>query len=259
MSPVVSIELEWNYTPLNYLEEPINLVYDGVSLDIQNGKGLAKITPEQFKQNPNIKENLHHFVESRFHAAQIFNHKDFRLSSPSRTDLRENSKKHHYLQVNSLTHAMSVSSVDFVVKDKNGNIKSDSKRDRLERQNSYADILEKYRKTDPTLLQLFSSYQMSVKDPDNEFVHLYEVRDALVTRFSSKKIASRELNITSTQWDEIGKLANTLPLKQGRHRGKMSGLLRNANASELEQCRKSAVNLIEKYLDYLEIVNAINK
>jgi hypothetical protein len=252
MSPVVSIELEWNYTPLNYLEEPINLVYDGVSLDIQNGKVLAKITPEQFEQNSTIKEDLHHLVKSRFHAVQIFNHKDFELSSPSRTDLREDGKKHHYLQVNSVTFAMTSSSVDLVVKDKNGNIKSDTKRDRLERQNSYADILEKYRKTDPTLLQLFSSYQMSVKDPDNEFVHLYEVRDALVTRFSSKKIALRELNITLNQWDEIGKLANTLPLKQGRHRGRMPGLLRNANSFELEQGRKSAVNLIEKYLEYLE-------
>lgn len=252
MSPVVSIELEWNYTPLNYLEEPINLVFDGVSLDIKNGKGRAVITPEQFEKNSTIKEDLHNFIESRFQAVQIFNHKDFELSSPSRTDLREDGKKHHYLQVNSVTFGMTCSSVDFVVKDKNGNIKSDTKRDRLERQNNYAEILEKHRNTDPTLLQLCSSYQMSVKDPDNEFVHLYEVRDALVTRFTSKKLALRELNITSTQWDEIGKLANTLPLKQGRHRGKAPGLLRNANPSELEQGRKSAVNLIEKYLEYLE-------
>lgn len=252
MNPVVSIELEWNYTPLNYLEEPLNLVYDGVSLNIQNGKGIAKITPEEFEQNSSLKEDLHHLVESRFNAVQIFNHKSFELSSPSRTDLREDGKKHHYLQVDSVTFAMTTNSVDFVVKDKHGNIKSDTKRDRLEKQNLYADIMEKHRKTDPTLVQLLSSYQMSVKDPDNEFVHLYEVRDALVIRFNSKKIALRELNITLKQWDEIGILANTLPLIQGRHRGKMTGLLRNADSSELEQGRKAAVNLIEKYLEYIE-------
>ncbi|OKY25658.1 hypothetical protein [Thalassotalea sp. PP2-459] len=220
MSPVESIELEWNYSPLNYLEETIQLEYDGISIEIKDGKVTAKITPETFEQSPSIQKKLQDIVESRFHAVQIFNHKNYELSKPSRTDLRQDGKKHHYLQLESLTCKISVGTMDFVVKDKHGNVKSDTKRERIDKQQWYAETMEKHRKTDTTLQQLISSYQMSVKDPDNEFVHLYEIRDALVTRFTSKKNALRELNITDDQWDEIGKLANALPIKQGRHRGK---------------------------------------
>lgn len=251
MSRVVSIELEWNYTPVNYLEEPVQLVYDGINIEIKDGKSIAKINPETFAQSSSIQDDLDHVVKSRLHAAQLFNHKNFILSKPSRTDLREDGKKNHYLQLNSIVSKTYVGSVDFVVKDKNGNIKSDTKRERLDKQRWYAEVMEKYRETDPTLVRLFSSYQMSVKDPENEFVHLYEVRDALVTRFTSKKNAIRELDITQAQWDEIGKLANTLPIKQGRHRGKAFEELRDANSSELEQGRKAVVYLIEKYLGYI--------
>jgi len=93
---------------------------------------------------------------------------------------------------------------------------------------------------------------MSVKNPDNEFVHLYEIRDSLSNKFGSKKNAIANLSITSKQWDEIGELANSLPIKQGRHRGKSAGSLRDAYLSELKRGRKSVANLIEKYLEYIE-------
>jgi len=252
MSPVVTVKLEWNYTPSDYLEEPINLVYDGITVDLKDGKGIARIAHEKFEQNSSMQEELQDLIESRFHAVQIFNHKIFELSKSSRTDLRADGGKHYYLQVESIVSTCTFGSVDFILKDKDGNIKSDTKRERLEKQSWYAEAMDKHRKTDSTLEQLFSSYQMSVKDPENEFVHLYEVRDALLARFSSKKRALRELNITKNQWDEIGVLANVLPLKQGRHRGKTMGLLRSANSSELEKGRKAVVKLMEKYIEYLE-------
>lgn len=254
MSPVVCIELEWNYTPVNHLEEPINLLHDGVNLNIQNGKGIAKITPEQFEQNLCLKNDLHLVIEDRLRAAQLFNHNNFELSSPSRTNLRENGTKHHYLQVKPATFTMTTGScsVDIVVKDKDGNIKSDTKKDRLEKQDYYANILGKHRKTDPTLVKMFDSYKMSVIDSDNEFVYLYEIRDALSARFNNSKTAKKKLCITKDQWNKIGELANDLPLKQGRHRGKMHGSLRNADSSELVQARKAAFNLIDKYIEYIE-------
>ncbi|SFK21005.1 hypothetical protein SAMN05216302_10022 [Nitrosomonas aestuarii] len=99
---------------------------------------------------------------------------------------------------------------------------------------------------------MLKSYQKSVKDADNELVHLYETRDSLSERFGSKKSAIQKLGITSAVWDEIGKLANYLPLKQGRHRGKALGALRNAEQTELDKARKSVTHLIEKYLAHLE-------
>lgn len=113
-------------------------------------------------------------------------------------------------------------------------------------------IIEKHFGVDATLDQMLKSYQKSVNDPDDELVHLYEIRDCLSKKFGSKKNAISNLRINEKEWDEIGKIANNLPLNQGRHRGKFVGNLRNAENAELEKARKSIVCLIEKYLDYLE-------
>ncbi|HKK61195.1 MAG TPA: hypothetical protein VJ951_01465, partial [Bacteroidales bacterium] len=111
---------------------------------------------------------------------------------------------------------------------------------------------DKHRSSDETLNHMLGSYHASVSDPDNEFVHLYEIRDSLANRFGSKKSAISQLDISTKKWDEIGRLSNYYPLKQGRHRGKSVGSLRDADTSELERARKSAVYLVERYLEYLD-------
>jgi len=83
-------------------------------------------------------------------------------------------------------------------------------------------------------------------------VHLYEISDALSTRFVSKTKAIAALGIIIGEWDEIGTVANTLPLKQSRHRGQAAGILRDAEPAELEMARKAVVHLVEKYLEFLE-------
>jgi hypothetical protein len=252
MSKVIAVQLEWKYTPETYLEEPISISFEGGDLDIKDGVAIAKIDPAVFHSNSSMWEDLTRQIESRLHAVQIMTHKDFDLSKPSRTDLREDGKKNHFLKIESCVMTMSIGTIDLIVKDKYGNVVSDTKRERLNKQNKFASLVDKHRNSDATLDQMLKSYQKSVKDPDDELVHLYEIRDSLSERFGSKKIAIKKLGITNDEWDEIGKLANTLPLKQGRHRGKAVGSLRDAERAELEKARKSVAYLIEKYLEYLE-------
>ncbi|PZV09955.1 MAG: hypothetical protein DCF32_00865 [Leptolyngbya sp.] len=252
MSKVVTVQLEWKYSPKTYLEEPISISFEGADLEIKDGVAIANIDPDLYHTDSSIREDLTRQIESRMHAVQIMTHKDFELSKPSRTDIREDGKKNHFLEIESCVITMSVGAVDLIVKDKNGNIVSDTKRDRLDKQEYFASLVDKHRNSDPTLDQMLNSYQKSVKDPDNELVYLYEIRDSLSEEFGSKTTAIKKLGITSNEWDEIGKLANTLPLKQGRHRGKAVGALRDAEMAELEKARKSVAYLIEKYLEYLE-------
>ena len=244
--------MEWKYSPETYLEKPILISFERGSLEIKNGVAIAKIDPDLYHADSSMREDLTRKIESRLHAVQIMTHKNFELSKPSRTDIREDGKKNYFLEVESGVMTISVGTVDFIVKDKNGNVVSDTKRERLDKQNNFAFLVDKHRKSDATLDQMLTSYQKSVKDPDNELVHLYEIRDSLSDRFGSKKSAIKELGITSNEWDEIGKLANSLPLKQGRHRGKAVGALRDAEQAELEKARKSVTYLIEKYIEYLE-------
>lgn len=252
MSRVVSVQLEWKYSPEAYLEEPISIEFDGGELEIKDGVAVAVIDPAVFHPEETIRDKLTKKIESRLHAVQIMTHKGYELSKPTRTDIQEDGKKHYFLEVESCVMTMSVGRVDLVVHDKDGNVVSDSKRERLDKQRRLSVLVDKHRERDATLDQMLKSYQQSVKDPKDELVHLYEIRDSLSKIFESKTDAIRSLGITKGEWDEIGKLANTLPLKQGRHRGKSVGALREAEPAELEQARKSVVHLIEKYLEFLE-------
>ena len=252
MPGVVAVQLQWKYEPANYLEEPIVRNFPGGTLRIEGGLALATLDLDSYEAEPELCEKLAEVVESQLRAAQIFSHMRYDLGKPSRTDLREDGTKHYYLEVEPMVMTMSVGAADLVVKDKDGNIVSCTKTERLDKQNRYASLIERFRRSDQTLDRMLLSYAESVRDPDNELIHLYEVRDALAANFGSKNKAVSQLGINHRTWDAIGELANHRPLRQGRHRGKAAGSLRDADASELESARKMVAQLIERYLDYLE-------
>ena len=55
-----------------------------------------------------------------------------------------------------------------------------------------------------TAASILKSYQTAVNDPDNELVHLYEIRDALSKRFGRKNVTCKALKINSTQSSQTG-------------------------------------------------------
>lgn len=252
MPEVVEVQFEWKYTPENYFEEPILIKEDGYEISICDGIAFAKIDPSFHSQNPEIKEYLTRFIESELQAIQIMSHRDFTLSKPSRNDLRSDGTKNIFLEVEPIKIKVSVGPVDLVVRDKDGNIVSDTKQERLDKQKWFSETVAKYRDLDGTLNQMLKSYHMAVKDPKNELVHLYEIRDSLSSRFGNKKNAMKHLCISNKEWDIMGNLANLQPLEEGRHRGKAAGSLRPAENHELEKARKSASNMVEKYLIFLD-------
>lgn len=252
MRELVEVQLEWKYTPESYLEEPIRIKDEGFELSISDGVAFAKMDPSFQSQNPEINEYLTRLIESRLQAVQIMSHRDFTLSKPSRTDLRKDGTKNIFLEVEPIVMKVSIGPLDLVVRDKDGNIVSDTKQERLDKQNWFSETVAKYRGVDGTLDQMLKSYQKAVKDPKNELVHLYEIRDALSARFGKKKNAMKHIGISNKEWDIIGDLANNQPLEEGRHRGKAAGILRPAENHELEMARKSAANLVEKYLVFLD-------
>ena len=115
-----------------------------------------------------------------------------------------------------------------------------------------ADLAEKYRDSDPTTASLLNSYKAAVNDPNNELVHLYEIRDTLSRKFGGKNAACQQINISATQFSRLGLLADKEPLRQGRHRGKNPGALRDATEAELTEARNIARQFVAAYLEYLE-------
>lgn len=252
MSKAVKVQLEWRYSPSSYLEKPIYISGNGFTLQISQGVATATIEMMVFENNNSIASDLTKIIEDRLLAVQVLTHAAFTLSKPSRTDLKEDGTRNIFLKIeDAVTVMCSVRTVDIIMKDKDGNIISDSKRDRLERQEWFAAAIGKFRSSVETLDQMLRSQQMAVADPQNELVHLYEIRDALATKFKGHREATKQLHISEKEWKIIGNLANLQPLKQGRHRGKSVGKLRDANSCELGLARETTRMLIEKYLLYL--------
>ncbi len=250
MSKVVEVHLEWKYTPPDYLEDPIIITEPGIHLEISQGVAIASIEPATFENNSLISDELTKMVENRLYAVQFTTHKKFSLSEPSRSDLREDGGKNVYLKGVDFI-SFTDFAADLVVIDKDGKVTS-TKQERLKEQGWLIEMMNKYRSTDKVLDQMLESYKKSVHDPDNEFVYLYEIRERLKTAFNNSEANTKqELNITQTQWSDLGNLANNTPVEQSRHRGKFNNL-RAAEFSELEKARKTAVDFIKKYLDYLD-------
>ncbi len=134
--------------------------------------------------------------------------------------------------------------VDLVQKDKDGNIIIDSRRDRIEKKRELAQLARLY-SSNIVAASLLASYQAAVNDPENELVHLYEIRDALSKLFKGEVPARKALGLGVSEWRRLGQLANDEPLKQGRHRGKSAGELRDATESEPAEARIIALLLLK--------------
>ena len=113
MNKVVEVQLEWKYEPEGFIEEPIQISRDGYELSISSGIALARIAPSFYDAHPKLKGHLTSLIESRLRAVQIMSHKEFTLSKPSRSDLRENGKRNVFLEVEPMLSKVSFGPVDF--------------------------------------------------------------------------------------------------------------------------------------------------
>lgn len=250
-----TVILEWDFSPLNYFEEHIEISRENYVMSIDTGKVTATIDYAIFNENPSLREELQESLNNRFLGVQVISHAPYELSNSKMIHIDADGHKHIFIELNSAVLVMTGGSVDLQVKDKDGNIISDSKRDRVERKKNLAELIAKHKPNDPQVAALLHSYHTAVTDPNNELVHLYEIRDALTKKFGNASNAQMRLAITKSQWSRLGALCCTLPLKQGRHRGSFTGLLRDASENELKETRNISLAMIEAYLQYLESQN----
>jgi len=146
---------------------------------------------------------------------------------------------------------MKTGHVDLIYTD-SGGITHDTKKERIAKTQRLGELAAKYAQADETAKAIMDSYNGAVDDPNNELVHLYEVWESLSERFGGEALARAALGITKRKRSRLGQLANDEPLKQGRHRGRHSGSLRDATKDELTEARQIAQEMITAYFDYLE-------
>jgi hypothetical protein len=241
---------EWTFSPPDYFEETIHIERDDYEMWIDMGEVKAEVKEEHYGEQ--MRDQLHESLNDRFLGVQLLTHQLYELSRPSMSKLHPDGGRDLFIQLESGVLVTDGATVDFIVKDKNGNVVSDTRRERIEKKKSLAEMIEKYKGTDPVVDSFTTSYHNAVMDPDNELVHLYEIRDALQDKFNGSKAARNNIGVSRSEWSRLGYLANEAPIKQGRHRGQQVGALRDATNDELNEARNIARNMILAYIDHLE-------
>jgi hypothetical protein len=250
------VVLEWTFSPPDYFEEAIRVEREGYTMVINNGKVEARIDSTAYDREHNMRDELHNILNDHFLGVQLLTHKRYELSESSMYRVHADGRREITLFVKSAEYISVVGSIDLVVKDKDGNVLSDSRRDRIEKKKELAALVEKYRKQDEFVDSMLAFYEASIHDPKNELVHLFDIWEALAKRFGDEKSVKTTLAISDSERRKLGTLANDAPLRQGRHRGKKVGELRDATETELEEARAIARKMIEAYLHYLDRLKA---
>lgn len=249
------IILEWSFTPKDYFEDVIEITRHDYNMTIDMGTVVAKIESEVYDSNPSIRQMLHSSLSDRFSGAQLLAHRPYDLFKSRITRLHPDGRKDITIELESTAFAFSGGFMDIMITDKDGNIISDTRRDRIEKKKSLAELVSIHRASDGLLRVMLKSYDEAVRNPNNELVYLYEIRDALSAKFGGESSARSALAVTATQWSRLGQLCNNEPLRQGRHRGKTGEILRDATEDELIESRRISRQMIEAYLQYLESQN----
>ena len=246
------VVLEWTFSPPDYFEEPIHIARDDYEMTIGKGTVEARISPGVFAKRPRMRDQLHNFLNDRFLGVMLLTYKPYALSQASMYRLHPDGRKDTTVFLESAAVTVTMGTPDIVVTDRNGNVISDSRQQRIAKKKKWAELVQTYRPRDPLVQVLLDSHKAAVKDPANELVHLYEICDALGKHFGDRRAAQTALAVSRSRWSRLGQLANGEPIKQGRHRGKNLGALRDATEDELKQAHSIARDLVWGYLQYLE-------
>lgn len=246
------VVLEWKFSPPDYFEEAIEISQQDYTMTIGDGHAHARIDLAIYEANPGMRERLRNVLNGQFLSVQLVTHRAYELSSPAMTITHPSGRRDVFVEVQPARAEATVGRVDFRITDKDGNITVDLRRDRIAKQERLAKLITSYLPKDTLLASLFRSNAAAAHDPDNELVHLYEIRDALSKNLGGDSAARRALSFSNGMWSCFGRLCNEEPVRQGRHRGRTGGALRDATEAELIEARGIAQAMIEAYLQYLE-------
>jgi hypothetical protein len=256
MSAFTQVILEWDYSPADFFEEEVTWETSDYRVSIRNGKAEAEVAPSVCETHTALAQDVYSRIANRFLANQLFDRRPFKLSQrPTIVTIEADGKRGVTIQVIVSDAIVLTGQLDVAVTDADGRIIQDTRQARLQQKQHLYWLVDKCAPNDRTLAAMLRSYQAAIDDPDNFLIHLFEICDALETRFDRKKIAQKQIGISEDGWNKLARLANSEPLREGRHRGEFLGNLRNATKEEMDLGYSLGREFIEKYIRYLEQLN----
>ena len=225
------------YKPADLFEAPYRQAGSDFDLSLDAGRAVATLSVAQDPVSPDVEERVRMLLESVCLVRQLQLHRQFSLEGP-RIFQHEAGRKNISIRLGGAAVVMTAGHVDVLVTDLAGKVVRDSKAERVSRDVQELDSLASKLARSATLRSLLESYSRAVGDPDDELVHLYEIRDGLLRHYGNEQSARNALGINKTEWQRLGVLANVEPLDEGRHRGKHPAGRRPASTAELREARE---------------------
>ncbi len=242
---------EWTYSPADYFGESLEVVRDGYTMRISPGAVEARVASKTFEENPLIREEMHAALNDRFLGAQLIAFRPYELSYSRRMRVHSDGRKDVFIELKGGAVTATCGTLDIRVTNADG-VVYNSKAERTAALRRQAELVQLYRPSSPVLEAMLTSYSNAIRDPQNELVHLYEVRDALGAELGGEANVVAALGLARSAWKRLGQLSNNEPLRQGRHRGKSGAALRDATHAELQEAREIASAMLSLYLNHLD-------
>jgi hypothetical protein len=248
----VATDLEWGYQPPDFFEAESTFALDCGMLSVHNGKASLRLRSPEDPLKPETRGAAAAQVEAVLNSRRLLVHRTYTIGGPHVIQHGEDGKRHVAVTLEAGQITTAGGSVDFVVINARGAVVTDSGAERLTAHRQFVLQLATKAARSQLLASLLRSYGAAVSDPNDELVHLYEIRDALASHFLNEEAARNALRVTKQEWQQLGILANVEPLRQGRHRGRHAQANRPANDAELDAARNAAKLLILRFADLVQ-------
>jgi hypothetical protein len=243
------IEIHWVYKPTDFFDEKIELPRGEYTFEIEGGRVTAKMSAVFYQPGPDFRKALNDELEDYFRLWQLHTRKTFELRKGGVDRIRPDGTKESTLAVDGIKVTVSVGSLNVITVGPDG-VVHDARKEQFEARKKLVEAKLPL-SSDPDARRMLESYDGSITTPGEELVYLYEIWDALMEKFKGRTAAQSALNISPATIVRFDELTCNLPLKQGRHRGRHD-VLRDATPGELEEARRIAREMIERYFQYLE-------
>lgn len=238
------IRIEWHYDPPDFLEGRIEIPTPEANLTLDSGQATAELECAEESPPRDLVERLESSLRNVLRARQLVHHRVFELK-PGHATIRVDEAGHRHISM-AVGAAVCISTAfaaDIVVRGADGKVKRDTRAERIAEQTALVRQVQAAATQSSLVTRLLESYSEAVAHPEDELVHLYEVRDAVADHFGGKDKAMKTLNLSLDEWQALGHLANATPIKEGRHRGRHPEL-RPATSAELENARAAVRSII---------------
>ena len=180
------IRIEWAYKPVDYFEDRLVANLEGIDIEIYNGSVIVEFDAKTFDNDPSIRDRLEQYTQSLFKGARLQSHAEFEISGGAVYRLHPGGRTDVTIFAETAGALAMAGSLDIKVTDSTGKVIKDTRQERFNEKRHFALAVASQRGKDATLDSMLASYDAAVRDPKNELVHLYEIRDALAARFGGE-------------------------------------------------------------------------